>query len=115
MYTDKRKVAGLGSLHSPSFNIETIYHRYIQAFKKGVYNYIKEEQDPLTQKILPRKYFSGGMNFAMVTPLGMKGISGLLKIISTFKLPVAGSSLVLANVNFTPYDLITIPLFLSLK
>ena len=41
------------------------------AFKKGVYNYIKEEQDSLTQEIIPRKYFSGGVNFfgdlAMIT------------------------------------------------
>ncbi len=41
-------------------DIEAIYQRYLQAFKKGVYNYIKEEIDPLTQQSIPRKYFSGG-------------------------------------------------------
>jgi len=39
----------------------TIYQRYLRAFKKGVYNYIKEEQDPVTQEVIPRKYFSGGV------------------------------------------------------
>lgn len=44
---------------------EKIYQEYLEAFKAGAYNYIKEEQDPLTQKMIPRKYFSGGASFAM--------------------------------------------------
>ena len=43
-------------------NVQAIYQRYLQAFKKGAYNYIKEEQDPITQQPAPRKYFSGGEN-----------------------------------------------------
>jgi tetratricopeptide (TPR) repeat protein len=39
---------------------DRIYQRYLRAFKKGVYNIIKEEVDPLTQEEIPRKYFSGG-------------------------------------------------------
>ncbi len=51
---------------SPDTNdIEGIYQQYLTAFKKGVYNYIKEEQDPLTQQVIPRKYFSGGFNMDM--------------------------------------------------
>ena len=55
---------------------QRIYQKYLQAFKKGVFNYIKEEalSDPgmpnKEQGILPRKYFSGGVmlwNFAMTT------------------------------------------------
>ena len=76
VYADKRKVAGMGYGSSVIVNkvslrraegdaaisdTERIYQRYLQAFKKGVYNYIKEEQDPLTQQVIPRKYFSGGM------------------------------------------------------
>ena len=53
-------------------DVELIYHRYLQAFKKGVYNYIKEEQDPLTQEMVPRKYFSGGFNLTMTTDAAMK-------------------------------------------
>src|SRR3989338_1386122 len=39
---------------------EKIYQQYIEAFKQGVYNYIKEDYDPYMQKNIPRKYFSGG-------------------------------------------------------
>ena len=46
---------------------EYIYQQYLKAFKKGVYNYIKEDQDPLTQQVIPRKYFSGGVSLAMTS------------------------------------------------
>ena len=56
---------------------EAIYQRYLAAFKKGVYNYIKEEIDPSTQELIPRKYFSGGMNldFAMSSSLKIQTVS----------------------------------------
>ena len=38
-----------------------IYQQYLKAFKKGVYNYIKEEPDPISGQAMPRKYFSGGV------------------------------------------------------
>ena len=37
-----------------------MYKRQLQAFKKGVYNYIQEDKDFATQQMIPRKYFSGG-------------------------------------------------------
>jgi len=58
VYSDKNKVAGV-NIADPQEK-EKIYQRYLKAFKKGVYNYIKEEQDSVTQKMIPRKYFSGG-------------------------------------------------------
>jgi len=68
VYENRKKVAGVG--YANNLNIEAIYQRYLQAFKKGAYNYIKEDQDPVTQETIPRKYFSGGadlinMNAAM--------------------------------------------------
>src|SRR3989338_3163539 len=39
---------------------QKIYAQYLEAFKKGVYNYIKEEYDPMSEETIPRKYFSGG-------------------------------------------------------
>ncbi|MBZ0166453.1 MAG: hypothetical protein K8I00_06570, partial [Candidatus Omnitrophica bacterium] len=42
---------------------EEIYRRYLEAYKAGAYNYIKEEYDPVTQEIIPKKYFSGGAIF----------------------------------------------------
>lgn len=41
-----------------------IYNQYIDAFKKGVYDFIREDYDPATQSMIPRKYFSGGFDFA---------------------------------------------------
>ena len=41
---------------------EKIYQDYLRAYKKGVYNMIKEDTDPLTQEVIPRKYFSGGLS-----------------------------------------------------
>ncbi|MBF0330918.1 MAG: hypothetical protein HQL17_03200 [Candidatus Omnitrophica bacterium] len=39
---------------------QKIYERYVEAFKKGAYNFIKEDTDQYTQEVVPRKYFSGG-------------------------------------------------------
>ncbi|MDO8675852.1 MAG: response regulator [Candidatus Omnitrophota bacterium] len=68
-YVDKAKIKGVGYTDSvipakagiqSKGDIEGIYQQYLQAFKKGVYNYIKEEADPYTRQTVPRKYFSGG-------------------------------------------------------
>ena len=57
IYNDKVKLQGIAQ--NPKSN-ELIYLRYMKAFKKGVYNYIKDEVDPITQQEIPKKYFSGG-------------------------------------------------------
>ncbi len=59
VYADQRKIVGVGYGHL-DLNIETIYQQYLKAFKKGAYNYIKEEPDLATGQNIPRKYFSGG-------------------------------------------------------
>ena len=48
---------------------EKIYQQYIEAFKKGVYDYIREEADPVTQEVIPRKYFSGGARSPQLSDL----------------------------------------------
>ena len=58
VYEDGNKITG-----NPPSDVEAIYQRYIQAFKKGAFNYIKEDTDPLTQERVPKKYFSGGVAF----------------------------------------------------
>ncbi len=63
VYVDKKKVAGV-NINDPNEK-EKIYQRYLQAFKKGVYNYIKEDVNPVTQETIPRKYFSGGLTLNM--------------------------------------------------
>jgi hypothetical protein len=63
IYADKAKVSGVNQ-DDPKAN-EEIYQKYLTAFKKGVYNYIKEDTDKYTNQIIPRKYFAGGFNPAM--------------------------------------------------
>ncbi len=67
IYADKNKVSGLSYPNVLIGDPQHIYQQYLTAFKKGVFNYIKEETDPATQETIPRKYFSGGVNFAMTT------------------------------------------------
>jgi tetratricopeptide (TPR) repeat protein len=63
IYADQTKVKGVDQ--DPKVN-EQIYQQYLKAFKKGVFNYIKEEMISVPgmpskeQGIFPRKYFSGG-------------------------------------------------------
>lgn len=56
VYADKKKVNGI-TLRDPAIG-QKIYERYLQAYKKGVFNFIKEENS--MDKMVPRKYFSGG-------------------------------------------------------
>ncbi len=80
-------------------DVNLIYQRYLQAFKKGVYNYIKEEAIPISgmpskeQGIFPRKYFSGGENF---TDMAM---NPALNITENFKLPFTSEGQLLAQVR----------------
>jgi ribosomal protein S18 acetylase RimI-like enzyme len=71
VYANKNKVKGIEPLVSlrgaqatkqylSTNDVEFIYHRYLQAFKKGVYNYIQQDVNPSTKEKIPRKYFSGG-------------------------------------------------------
>jgi len=69
VYNDKNKIKGLSvrtqnvDERTQNFvSVQDIYQRYLLAFKKGAFNYIKEEIDPLTEQPVPRKYFSGGFS-----------------------------------------------------
>jgi len=57
IYANKSKVKGVDQ--DPKNN-EQIYHQYLRAYKKGVFNFIKEDVDKYTHETIPRKYFSGG-------------------------------------------------------
>jgi|GEM_PF-4341901 len=61
VYSDKSTVKGI-DLANPNVK-EEIYQRYLSAYKKGVFNFIKE--DTSQGKTIPRKYFSGGVDAAM--------------------------------------------------
>jgi hypothetical protein len=57
IYANKAKTKGVDQ--DPKTN-EEIYQQYLEAYKKGVFNFIKEDTDRLTNETLPKKYFSGG-------------------------------------------------------
>ncbi len=78
VYADQSKVKGI-DLEDPTVK-QKIYDQYLKAYKKGVFNYIKE--DVTKSSTLPKKYFSGGIvragvaenptvttNSAMLTPI----------------------------------------------
>ncbi len=87
-YSDHKKIGGLET-GTPNIK-EDVYQRYLDAFKAGAYDLIKEEYDPVEQEMVARKYFSGGAqlinintdvdqhDFAM-----MQNSSGKLGLIST--------------------------------
>ncbi|MDP8213326.1 MAG: hypothetical protein P9X22_08600 [Candidatus Zapsychrus exili] len=94
LYADKRKVVGVDDVDKNT-KLD-IYNKYLKTYKQGAYNYIKEEYDPSSQEIIPKKYFSGGFgafmknaevvsDSAMLSDSGKKKIAGfgLLKRIKT--------------------------------
>jgi len=81
-YTNQKKVNGIKVDNKKT--IEKIYDQYLKTLKEGIYNYIKEDYDPVTENIIPRKYFSGGTNFvaidrAMIAEEAPKNIAEHLK------------------------------------
>ena len=84
VYVDQNKTKGVDT-HDPQIN-QKIYDQYLETFQQGVYDYIKEDYDPATQEIVPRKYFSGGA--------GMDRVSQHRRGITSSELPSADSSMV---------------------
>lgn len=74
---------------------EKIFAQYLQSFKKRVYNYIREDYDEVTGQNVPRKYVSGGMDFAMMG----KVASGIYR--ETQKLPVLDGDLAMAAIDLS--------------
>jgi hypothetical protein len=59
VYVDQNKITGI-DIEERDIK-DKIYQQYIDAYRRGVYDYIREEYDPMTQEIVPKKYFSGGI------------------------------------------------------
>ena len=59
-YVDRKKTNGVDV--SDKNVDQEIYGQYLKSYKKGVYNYIREDLTP-TNEIVSRKYFSGGVHF----------------------------------------------------
>jgi|GEM_PF-5638883 len=69
-YVDRNKTAGVEIADKEE--AAKIWQRYVEAFQKGAYDFIKEDIDPVTHEPIPRHYFSGGVDAAdmsqIVTP-----------------------------------------------
>lgn len=76
MYMDKNKVLGI-ELEDKAVK-DKIYEQYLTAFKKGVYDYVKEDYNPATQEVIARQYFSGGF-----TAMGMAEDPNTLEVRKT--------------------------------
>jgi hypothetical protein len=63
VYADKSKVNGINT-NDPQTN-QHIYERYLSAYKKGVFNYIKDTGNSSAAPKQPRKYFAGGMRVSV--------------------------------------------------
>ena len=57
-YSDQNKNAGL---EFNGVNEEAIYQQYIEAYREGAFNFIREEKAAGEDTPIPRKYFSGGV------------------------------------------------------
>ena len=69
VYVDQKKIKGV-NIDDPKMS-EKIWAQYVAAFKSGAYNYIKEERDQFTDELIPRKYFSGGLELGMANVLSL--------------------------------------------
>ena len=99
MYVNKKKISGVNDVDKSS--TEKIYKQYLRIFKKGAYNYIREDVDPMTNQAVPRKYFSGGCfmgDSAMWTQtLQVPDPSVLPRILKGY----TGSNFAMANVELS--------------
>ena len=59
IYADQSKIKGI-DLEDKNIK-EKLFNKYLEAFQTGVFNYIREDYDEVSQKVIPRKYFSGGL------------------------------------------------------
>lgn len=63
-YVDQKKTFGVDN-EDPMVN-QKIYDQYLAAFKQGVYDFVKDEYDPVNREMVSRRYFSGGANLTQV-------------------------------------------------
>ncbi len=90
-YVDQRKTPGVE--HGEEAVAEHIWQRYVEAFKTGVFNFIKEEPGLDAGETLPRKYFSGGADYA--------ALDKTLREVGDDQVP-GGSSAVVVTADLVP-------------
>jgi len=58
-YLNQNKTNGI-QIHDKNIKAK-IYQQYLKAYKRGAYDFIREDYDQETQQVIPQKYFSGGI------------------------------------------------------
>lgn len=103
-YVGQNKVSGI-DIDDKDLK-EKIFRQYLAAYKKSVYNYIREEYDPASNSSIPRKYTSGGMDFAM---FGLQG-DRVYREIADPQGIVLGNRLSVATVSLSGRDASGVPI-----
>ncbi len=81
VYADKGKIKGVDI---PEKDVkQKVYDQYLDAFRRGVYNLVKEDYDSSLQEPLPRKYFSGGVKFGKAASSALETIRLDIKTLSS--------------------------------
>ncbi|MBF0479215.1 MAG: hypothetical protein HQL26_06995 [Candidatus Omnitrophica bacterium] len=102
IYVDKNKITGV-NIDDPKA-AEKIWAQYVESFKKGVYNYIKEEYDPNTQQIIPKKYFSGGFDAAQLFGNKINSALTITKVLPSNKANEEKQRNSVVSVNMDPVN-----------
>lgn len=100
-YIDQGKIKGI-DLEDKTVK-EKIYRQYVEAFKNGLYNYIKADYDPPSRKNIKRRYYSGGFSLKTESgssplkvrtelPIGKTPFSGPTKIVTAEVIPTNAGS-----------------------
>ncbi len=61
LYIDKNKIKGI-KVDDEQIK-QKIYEQYLEAFKKGVFNFVREDYEQESHETIQRTYFSGGTSF----------------------------------------------------
>lgn len=76
VYVDRNEIEGIDIEDKQSSRL--IYDQYLEAFEKGVYDFIREDYDPVSQTLIPRKYFSGGFDYKNVVDENFESDAAML-------------------------------------
>jgi len=89
-YFDSGAVAGIDIEDKDAK--QKIYDLYVEAFKKGVFNYERKERDALSGRTVKRHYFSGGIK-AKVSP-EINALPGVSSPISFIRKAFVGTAMI---------------------
>ena len=99
-YINKSKVNGLEVVDKTTK--DRIYNLYVEAFKKGVYDYTRKERDVITGKKIKRKYFSGGFELDPNKAAGSSITSDVNKV------KFIGNAFIASTKNSTSSSILTV-------